>query len=70
MKAKYSFSQALAAGSFEVAAGDPREIARRLGHSRRDFLRGAAGLALGSALLGGSPFVHGSSAAKKRKKGK
>ncbi len=67
MKASYSFSQALAAESFHVAAGDPREIARRLGHSRRDFLRGAAGLALGSALLGGSPFVYGATAAKKRK---
>lgn len=41
--------------------------ARHLGVSRRDFLRGTAGLALGSALIGGSPFVHGEAAAKKRK---
>jgi hypothetical protein len=41
--------------------------ARHLGLSRRDFLRSAAGLALGSALMGGSPFVHGEAAAKKRK---
>lgn len=67
MKASHSFSTTLAAGSFDAAAGDPREIARRLGHSRRDFLRGAAGLALGSAVLGGSPFVYGAAAAKKRK---
>src|SRR5271163_4831747 len=67
MKASYSFSQAHRAKSFDPPAGDPREIARRLGHSRRDFLRGAAGLALGSALFGGSPIVHGSTAAKKRK---
>ena len=45
----------------------PREIAHRLGTTRRDFLRGAAGVALGSALMSGSPFVHGEAAAKKRK---
>jgi hypothetical protein len=67
MKASYSFSQAMVSRSFDAATSDPREIARRLGHSRRDFLRGAAGLALGSALLGGSPFVYGAAAAKKRK---
>jgi hypothetical protein len=67
MKVSYSFGRRPAAGPFDAVAGDPREIARRLGHSRRDFLRGAAGLALGSALLGGSPFVYGAAAAKKRK---
>ncbi len=67
MKSSYSFGQGLATRSLDVAAGDPREIARRIGHSRRDFLRGAAGLALGSALLGGSPFIYGATAAKKRK---
>jgi hypothetical protein len=35
--------------------------------SRRDFLRGAAGLALGSALMSASPFVYAGTAAKKRK---
>jgi hypothetical protein len=44
-----------------------REIATRLGGTRRDFLRGAAGLALGSSLLGASPFLRGESAARKRK---
>ncbi|HEY0796419.1 MAG TPA: hypothetical protein VGD64_11615 [Acidisarcina sp.] len=45
----------------------PREIARYLAVSRRDFLRTAAGLALGSAMMGASPFVYGAAAAKKRK---
>src|SRR3979490_3501891 len=43
------------------------ELARHLGSSRRDFLRSTAGLALGTALMSGSPFVHGQAAAKKRK---
>ena len=38
-----------------------------MGRSRRDFLRGAAGMALGSTLVGGSPFLHGQAVAKKRK---
>ena len=44
-----------------------KELAWRLGCSRRDFLRGAAGLALGSALMSASPFVRGDVATKKRK---
>ena len=44
-----------------------RNIAQHLGHSRRDFLRGAAGVALGSTLLSASPFVRGAAAARKRK---
>ena len=44
-----------------------RKIAEHLGRSRRDFLRGAAGVALGSTLLSASPFVRGAAAAKKRK---
>ena len=42
-------------------------IAQYLGRSRRDFLRDAAGVALGSTLLSASPFVRGAAAAKKRK---
>ncbi len=49
------------------ALHDPREIARYLGCSRRDFLRAAAGVALGSTLMSASPFVRGAAAAKKRK---
>jgi hypothetical protein len=43
------------------------DLARHLGLTRRDFLRSTAGLALGSALMSSSPFVHGEAAAKKRK---
>lgn len=44
-----------------------REISFGLSQSRRDFLRGAAGLALGTALTGASPLVRGEAARKKRK---
>jgi hypothetical protein len=43
------------------------EAACRFSRGRRDFLRGAAGLAVGSALMNASPFVHGESARRKRK---
>jgi hypothetical protein len=43
------------------------DVARGLSRSRREFLRDAAGVALGSALLGASPFVRGETAGKKRK---
>ncbi len=43
------------------------ETARALSRSRRDFLRGAAGVALGSALMSASPLVRGETARKKRK---
>lgn len=45
----------------------PKEVAYGLSRSRREFLRGAAGVALGTALMGASPFVHGEAARKKRK---
>ncbi len=48
-------------------ASHAHEIANRLGRSRRDFLRDAAGVALGTSLLGASPLLHGEAAAKKRK---
>ena len=44
-----------------------REVATCLSRSRRDFLRDASGLALGSALVTGSPFLHGQAVARKRK---
>ena len=50
----------------QTPAANPKEIASRLGRSRRDFLRDAAGMALGTTLMGASPFVWGQ-AAKKRK---
>ncbi len=39
----------------------------RLGRSRRDFLRGAAGVAMGGALFGGGPLLRGALPGKKRK---
>ena len=45
----------------------PRELAQRLSCSRRDFLRTAAGLALGGTLLGTSPFARAATTRKKRK---
>src|SRR5579885_1841128 len=44
-----------------------REVAMHLSCSRRDCLLGAAGLALGSALMSASPFVYAGTPAKKRK---
>lgn len=44
-----------------------QQLARQLGRSRRDFLRDAAGLAVGGALLSASPLVRGAVAQKKRK---
>jgi hypothetical protein len=49
-----------------IATSSPREVARLLAGNRRDFLRSAAGLALGSTLMSASPFVFGA-AVKKRK---
>lgn len=57
----------LPAGPFAGGPLNPREISRRLSISRRDFLRGVTGAALGSALTCASPFVYGESARKKRK---
>ena len=45
----------------------PREVACQLSHSRREFLRGATGLALGTTLISASPFLLGEKARKKRK---
>ena len=42
-------------------------LARALSQSRREFLRGAAGLAIGSALMGASPFLHGGADPQKTK---
>ena len=50
-----------------IQSPSPQEIARRLGRSRRDFLRDAAGMAVGTAFLGASPFVRAAGTAKKRK---
>jgi hypothetical protein len=60
-----SFGGGSVAGQFPGLS--PREIAGALSRSRRDFLRTAAGVALGGALMSASPFVRGAAAAKKRK---
>jgi hypothetical protein len=49
-----------------VARCNPKEVARRLAWSRRDFLRNSAGLALGGALLH-SPVALAAAAVRKRK---
>jgi hypothetical protein len=49
------------------SASTAHEIARQISRSRRDFLRTAAGVALGSTLLHGSAFAHMATPLKKRK---
>jgi hypothetical protein len=62
-----SVSRALA-GELPAGAGaSPQEIAWGLSRSRREFLRGVAGVVLGSTLMGGSPFLRGETVRKKRK---
>ena len=53
--------------TFATGPRTPWEIARSLSRSRRDFLRGAAGVALGSTLMSASPFLRGETARKRRK---
>ncbi len=48
-------------------AFSPREIAASLSRSRRDFLRSAAGMAMGATLMSASPLVRAESARKRRK---
>lgn len=46
----------------------PREIARQLGRTRREFLRDVGGMAVGTAFMNTvNPFAHGMSLKKKRK---
>jgi hypothetical protein len=49
------------------SAGTPREIALQLACNRREFLRTAAGMAVGGTLLGSSRFLHAANAPKRRK---
>jgi len=67
MDGRSYFSGALSPENLSRIASNPREIPGILGRTRREFLRDAAGLALGSSLLGASPFLHGEAVAKKRK---
>jgi hypothetical protein len=52
---------------FRATSSTPKEVAQHLSCTRRDFLRSATGVALGSALISGSPFVWGAAATKRRK---
>lgn len=51
--------------SMRMAIG-PKEIARHLGRTRRDFLREATGMILGASLMGANPFVHAATPAKRK----
>ena len=48
-------------------ANSPLELSRQLSHSRREFLRTAAGMALGGVLLRSSAFARGGVTPSKRK---
>ena len=61
------FRRVLTADVLGRGAVGPRELAQHVGHNRRDFLRDAAGMALGTAVMSASPFVRGQNIAKKRK---
>src|ERR1700732_2113590 len=61
------FSSLTARARAAAAASGPRELARQLACDRRDFLRNAAGLTLGSALLGPSAMSRALAPRKKRK---
>src|SRR5438067_6929592 len=49
-----------------AARATPDELSRGLAYSRREFLRSAAHLTLGSALVHSSPFVFGASVPKRK----
>lgn len=53
--------------TFARDAMSARELAAHLGRSRRDFLRTAAGLTLGTALMGAGPLARAESTRRKRK---
>src|ERR1700730_14887436 len=61
------FSSLSARARPAAAASGPREVARQLACNRRDFLRNAAGLALGGAMLGPSAMARALAPRKKRK---
>jgi len=61
------FSRSLGAEAAAMRLLSDREVAARLSRSRRDFLRDAAGVALGTTFIGSSHFLRGQTAFKKRK---
>jgi hypothetical protein len=70
MTSEFSFQGASGQGARGRARGpvtNPRELASQLACNRRDFLRTAAGLALGSALLGSSPLIRAATVPRRKK---
>jgi hypothetical protein len=63
---KSSFSERINKGLSAESASTPAELSRMLACSRRDFLRTATGVALGSTVMG-SPLGRAVTAPKKRK---
>lgn len=61
------FSSLTARARAAAAAAGPRELARQLSCNRREFLRTAAGLALGGAVLGPGAMARVAAPRKKRK---
>jgi hypothetical protein len=66
-RSNFPMSLSLSIPRTGAAPQTPCEIARALSRSRREFLRGAAGVALGSALISASPFVRAETARKRQK---
>jgi hypothetical protein len=62
-----SFSKTASSAALPRDAMAARELASHLGRSRRDFLRTAAGVTMGAALMGTGPLLHAESTRKKRK---
>lgn len=60
------FSEGHTAQFSKRMAIGPKEIARHLGRTRRDFLREATGMILGASLMGANPFVHAATPAKRK----
>src|SRR5258705_8726959 len=63
---KSSFSQQIKKGLSVESASTPAELSRMLACSRRDFLRTATRVALGSTLMG-APLLRAATSLKKRK---
>jgi hypothetical protein len=61
------FSLRSATGRVRESAASPRELAWQLASNRREFLRSAARLALGSTLLGSSRLIRAATVPKRKK---
>ena len=66
MKHRSEIANLVAEPGFRHASLNPRELARQLAFTRREFLRAGAGMALGTSLLG-NPFAFGATPQSKRK---